>query len=132
MKKMIEKNLSLEAFPEEITEDGTRIYGETSYENQIATLSHYLHNTNFVGTHKEVQERRNEMMLLIREYLEHKDKLQEYGDDDIAMVAERPMEFDLFREFYEVPFPSPKQYDHTFIDLFAGIGGIRIPFDEIG
>ena len=129
---MIEKNLSLEAFPEEITEDGTRIYGETSYENQIATLSHYLHNTNFVGTHKEVQERRNEMMLLIREYLEHKDKLQEYGDDDIAMVAERPMEFDLFREFYEVPFPSPKQYDHTFIDLFAGIGGIRIPFDEIG
>lgn len=132
MKNKIAKNLSLEAFPEIITEDGTKIYGETSYENQIATLSHYLHNNNFEGTYIEVQERRNEMMALIREYLEHKNKLQEYSDDDIAMVAERPLEFDLFREFYEVPFPCPKQYDHTFIDLFAGIGGIRIPFDEMG
>ncbi|MBR1667450.1 MAG: DNA (cytosine-5-)-methyltransferase [Bacteroidaceae bacterium] len=71
-------------------------------------------------------------MALIREYLEHKDRLQDYTEEDIARAAESPLEFDLFREFYQVPFPSPKQYDHTFIDLFAGIGGIRIPFDEMG
>ena len=125
-------DLNLQAFPEEITEDGLKLYGETSYENQIATLSHYLHNTDFEGTQVEVQERRNEMMALIREYLEHKNQLQNYTDEDIAHAADNPMELDLFREFYQVPFPRPKQYEHTFIDLFAGIGGIRIPFDEMG
>ena len=47
MAKKNENDLKFEAFPEEITEDGTRIYGETSYENHIATLSHYLHNADF-------------------------------------------------------------------------------------
>lgn len=130
--KKISDNLKLEAFPEDVTEDGIKIYGETSYENQIATLSHYLHNTDFEGTQVEVQEKRNEMMALIREFLEHKEQLQNYTDEDIARAAECPLEFDLFREFYKVPFPSPKTYNHTFIDLFAGIGGIRIPFDEMG
>lgn len=35
---------SIVDFPEEITEEGVKIYGETSYENQMAVLSHYLHN----------------------------------------------------------------------------------------
>lgn len=131
-KVTIKDELKLNAFPEEITEDGLKIYTETSYENQIATLSHYLHNTDFEGSQIEVQERRNEMMALIREFLEHKNRIQDYTDDDIAFAAESPLEFDLFREFYQVPFPSPKTYEHTFIDLFAGIGGIRIPFDEMG
>lgn len=132
MKKIERTKVDLSAFPEEITKEGLRIYGETSYENQIATLSHYLHNFDFEGSHLEVQGHRNEMMALIREYLEHKNRLQDYTDEDIAHAAESPLEFDLFREFYEVPFPSPKTYEHTFIDLFAGIGGIRIPFDEMG
>ena len=84
--KEYKDELKLDAFPEEVTEGGIRIYGETSYENQIATLSHYLHNTDFEGTHIEVQERRNEMMALIREYLEHKNQLQYYSDEDIAFV----------------------------------------------
>lgn len=132
-KKKAKDDLKLEAFPEEIDEkNGVRVYGETSYENQIAMLSHYLHITDFEGTHQEVQKRRNEMMGLIREFLEYKNRLQDYTDEDIAYAAECPSEFDLFREFYEVPFPSPKTYEHTFVDLFAGIGGIRIPFDEMG
>ena len=42
----LNKNIehSIVAFPEEITEDGVKIYGETSYENQMAVLSQYLHN----------------------------------------------------------------------------------------
>lgn len=122
----------LSAFPEDVDGDGLKIYGKTSYENQIAALSHYLHTTDFEGTKIEVQKRRNELMALIREFLEYKDRLNDFTDEEIAMAADNPQEFDLFREFFQVPFPAPKHYDHTFIDLFAGIGGIRIPFDELG
>lgn len=31
-----------------------------------------------------------------------------------------------------VPFPSPKNYKFTFIDLFAGIGGIRLGYQSLG
>ena len=33
---------------------------------------------------------------------------------------------------YDVPFPNPIIGKRSFIDLFAGIGGIRIPFTELG
>jgi len=32
----------------------------------------------------------------------------------------------------EIPFPNNQQGNFDFIDLFAGIGGIRIPFQELG
>ena len=39
------KKISLVDFPEEVDEKNhVKIYGETSYENQIAVLSHYIHN----------------------------------------------------------------------------------------
>ena len=31
-----------------------------------------------------------------------------------------------------IPFPNPEEGKHTFVDLFAGIGGIRLPFYELG
>lgn len=127
------KDIKLSDFPEEITTDGVKIYGETSYENQMAVLSHFLHN------HPEdVDDKQKEdIIYAIRNFLSHKASKQGYVDDDLSdeqvwMVAEGAIQDDLFADFFDVPFPSPKSYNHTFIDLFAGIGGIRIPFDELG
>ncbi len=66
--KTTKQDMTLMSFPEEITEDGVKIYGETSYENQMAVLSHYLHN---VGD-KESSERKEEIISAIRSFLKHK------------------------------------------------------------
>lgn len=116
----VEKNVSM------------KFYGETSYENQMAVLSHYLHNQ-----HREIaKEEQADIVNAIRDYLSRKEMRQEidlndWPDDEVLKVAEDPAQYSLFSDFFNVPFPAPESPKYTFIDLFAGIGGIRIPFDEM-
>lgn len=116
-KKDINDNLKLQAFPEEITEEGLKVYGETSYENQMAVLSHYLHNNR-----EEVDnERKEEIILAIREFLSRKQFRQrkdeeELSNEQIWMAAESPMQYNLFDDFFKVPFPAPENPKFTFID----------------
>lgn len=130
-KKTTIPDIKLVDFPEEIDEqNGIKLYGETSWENQLAVLSHYLHNNGCIGEEK----RKGEIVCAIREFLEWKkeNKEEEITDEYINAVAESPAEYNLFSEFFNVPFPNPQQGRHTLVDLFAGIGGIRLPFNEMG
>lgn len=120
-------------FPEEIdSENNVRIFDRNSMENRMAVLSHYLHNPAAAISPEDKVELMNSILEFLREKPDV--NLDEADIDELRLdaVLKAPLQLDLFSDFFKVPFPNPTISQFSFIDLFAGIGGIRLPFTELG
>ena len=126
------KNISFKDFQSEVIErDNLRIYDDTSMENYMAILSHYLHDQERDYSSDE----KIAILAALQDFLSRKKDIEnreDLEDEQVVEFLNEPAELGLFSEFFDVPFPNPQSAKFSFIDLFAGIGGIRLPFTEMG
>lgn len=108
-----------------ITENGNFL----SFSDQAAIVSHYLQLKN-----------RPEGVLYKKNAEQILNEWSSWMDEDMTdavahgdMVSEPPIfQLNLFHDLLNAPFHDSASPKFTFVDLFAGIGGIRIPFTELG
>lgn len=91
--------------------------------SKSASFTHYLHN----HKNRVAQYYKKDALLFVKEVLE-----KEYPTGEVTnKVAEEALQYLIFDLNKYVPFPAPEKPNFKFIDLFAGIGGFRLAFQNL-
>ncbi len=93
-----------------------------SKKDTEAAFTHYLHN------HKNgvSQFFKPDAIRHVKDFFEYK-----FPKENISnLVAEEALQYLIFQQ-ESITFPAPKRPDFKFIDLFAGIGGFRLAFQNL-
>ena len=128
--KSVMSNIRLSNLPEKISVNNTSggkvqiyMYGAKSLDDQLAVITHYLHNPDLID---------DSIVAQAKAYL-HDFLSSRYPDIEISDgILGEPLQYGLFEDFYQVPFPAPAHAKFTFVDLFAGMGGFRLAMQAQG
>ncbi len=138
LEKISRMQLTIKDFCNKKGISAVQVYGKSSitedrnflsFSDQAAIVSHYLQLKN-----------RPEGVLYKKNAEQILNEWSSWMDEDMTdavahgnMVSEPPVfQLNLFHDLLNAPFHDSASPKFTFVDLFAGIGGIRIPFTELG
>ena len=84
----------------------------------MALFSHYIHHKVTLSDKDDIASLCKAIQILIRNSADSK--------NTDGILSDTQINYGLFSDFFEIPFPDPERPAFTFIDLFAGMGGFRL------